>query len=115
MEKGTDIFFKGYGSFTNPETNESTKRNTFRNKIFFAREVENNVMKNVTVLDFSKIGYKQILTADEGIFNSEKSEWIFSNGRMITLDKGGNTTSIGFEKYFYPITYKGRTSQCKHP
>ena len=52
MEKGTDIFFKGYGSFTNPETNESTKRNTFRNKIFFAREVENNVMKNVTVLDF---------------------------------------------------------------
>ena len=23
-------------------------------------------MKNVTVLDFSKIGYKQILTADEG-------------------------------------------------
>ncbi len=103
MEKGTDIFFKGYGSFTNPETNESTKRNTFRNKIFFAREVENNVMKNVTVLDFSKIGYKQILTADEGIFNSEKSEWIFSNGRMITLDKGGNTTSIGFEKYFYPL------------
>ena len=103
MEKGTDIFFKGYGSFTNPETNESTERNTFRNKIFFAREVENNVMKNVTVLDFSKIGYKQILTADEGIFNSNKSEWIFSNGRMITLDKGGNTTSIGFEKYFYPL------------
>ena len=31
MEKGTDIFFKGYGSFTDPETNESTKRNTFRN------------------------------------------------------------------------------------
>ena len=31
IEKGTDIFFKGYGSFTDPETNESTKRNTFRN------------------------------------------------------------------------------------
>ena len=103
IEKGTDIFFKGYGSFTDPETNESTKRNTFRNKIFFAREVENNIMKNVTVLDFSKIGYKQILSAEQGIFDNKKSEWIFSNGRMITLDKGGNTTSIGFEKYFYPL------------
>ena len=103
LEKGTDIFFRGYGSFTDPKTNESTKRNTFRNKIFFAREVENNVMKNVTVLDFSKIGYKQILSADEGIFNSMKSEWIFSNGRIITLDKDGNTTTIGFEKYFYPL------------
>ena len=60
-------------------------------------------MKNVTVLDFSKIGYKQILSADEGIFDNKNSEWIFSNGRMITLDKGGNTTSIGFEKYFYPL------------
>ena len=100
MEKGTDIFFKGYGSFTNPETNESTKRNTFRNKIFFAREVENNVMKNVTVLDFSKIGYKQILTADEGIFNSEKSEWIFSNGRMITLDKGEIQQVLGLKSIF---------------
>ena len=33
-------------------------------------------MKNVTVIDFSKIGYKQILSADEGIFDSNKSEWI---------------------------------------
>tara|TARA_B100000886_G_scaffold323446_1_gene267266 strand:+ start:5109 stop:6287 length:1179 start_codon:yes stop_codon:yes gene_type:complete len=103
IEKGTDIFFKGYGSFTDPKTNESTERNTFRNKIFFAREVENNVMKNVTVLDFSKLGYKQILSADEGIFDNKKSEWIFKNGRIITLDKGGNTTSIGFKKYFYPL------------
>ena len=40
MEKGTDIFFKGYGSFTNPETNESTKRNTFRNKYFLLERLK---------------------------------------------------------------------------
>ena len=57
-------------------------------------------MKNVTVLDFSKIGYKQILTADEGIFNSEKSEWIFSNGRMITLDKGEIQQVLGLKNIF---------------
>ena len=60
-------------------------------------------MRNVTVLDFSKIGYKQILTADEGIYDNNKSEWVFSNGRMITLDKNGNTTSIGFKQYYYPL------------
>jgi lipopolysaccharide export system permease protein len=103
IERGHDIFFKGYGSFTDPETNESTERNTFLNQIFFSRVVEDNVMKNVTVLDFSKLGYKQILSANEGVFDAKKSAWIFSDGRLITLDQGGRTTTIGFEKYVYPL------------
>ena len=103
IERGHDIFFKGYGSFTDPETNESTERNTFLNQIFFSRVVEDNVMKNVTVLDFSKLGYKQILSANEGVFDAKKSAWIFSDGRLITLDEDGRTTSIGFEKYVYPL------------
>ena len=103
IEAGHDIFFKGYGSFTDLEKNETTQRNTYMNKIFFARRIENNVMKNVTILDFSKVGYKQILSAEEGIFDKQKSEWIFSNGRIITLDKNENTTTIGFKKYFYPL------------
>ena len=60
-------------------------------------------MKNVTVLDFSKLGYKQILSANEGVFDPENSAWIFSDGRLITLDEGGRTTTIGFEKYVYPL------------
>ncbi len=103
IERGHDIFFKGYGSFTDPKTNKSTDRNTFLNQIFFSRVVEDNVMKNVTVLDFSKLGYKQILSANEGIFDPENSTWIFSDGRLITLDEGGRTTTIGFEKYVYPL------------
>ena len=103
IERGHDIFFKGYGSFTDPKTNKSTERNTFLNQIFFSRLVEDNVMKNVTVLDFSKLGYKQILSANEGVFDSENSAWIFSDGRLITLDEGGRTTTIGFEKYVYPL------------
>ena len=103
IERGHDIFFPGYTSFTNPETNESTKRNTFLTQIFFSRVVENNVMKNVTVLDFSKVGYKQILSAEKAIFIKDKSAWNFSNGRLITLDESGNTTSIGFDNYVYPL------------
>ena len=103
MEIGHDIFFKGYGSYTDLETNETTKRNTYLNQIFFSRLVENNVMKNVTVIDFSKIGYKQILSADKAVFDKSISAWKFSNGRLITLDKNGNTTTIGFDSYLYPL------------
>ena len=66
IEIGHDIF-KGYGSYTDPNTNESTNRNTFLNQIFFSRVVEDNVMRNVTVIDFSVVGYKQILSAEKGI------------------------------------------------
>ena len=103
IERGHDIFFPGYTSFTDPDTNKSTERNTFLTQIFFSRVVENNVMKNVTVLDFSKNGYKQILSAKKAIFNNKKAAWIFSDGRLITLDEEGNTTSIGFDQYTYPL------------
>ena len=103
IERGHDIFFKGYGSYTDPNNNESTERNTFLNQIFFSRIVEDNIMKNVTVIDFSVIGYKQILSAEQGIFDSKKSAWAFTNGKLITLDKSGKTTTIGFDKYLYPL------------
>ena len=103
IERGHDIFFKGYGSYTDPTTNETTERNTYLNQIFFSRIVEDNVMKNVTVIDFSVLGYKQILSAEQGIFDNKESAWVFTNGKLITLDKSGKTTTIGFNKYLYPL------------
>ena len=103
IERGHDIFFKGYGSYTDPNTNKSTEKNTFLNQIFFSRIVDNNVMKNVTLIDFSVLGYKQILSADQGIFDRDKSAWIFTDGKLITLDESGKTTTIGFTKYLYPL------------
>ena len=37
-------------------------------------------MKNVTLLDFSVIGNKQVLSAETASFDDEKSGWIFNNG-----------------------------------
>ena len=37
MEKGTDVFFKGYGSYTNLETNQSTKEILLEIKYFCKR------------------------------------------------------------------------------
>ena len=56
-------------------------------------------MRNVTVIDFSVVGYKQILSAEKGIFDRQESAWIFTNGKLITLDESGKTTTIGFKKY----------------
>ena len=103
IERGHDIFFKGYGSYTDPNTKKSTEKNTFLNQIFFSRIVEDNVMKNVTLIDFSVLGYKQILSADQGIFDRDKSAWIFTDGKLITLDESGKTTTVGFTKYLYPL------------
>ena len=103
IEQGHDIFFRGYSAFTDLNTNLSTKRNNYLTQIFFSRLVENNVMKNVTLIDFSKEGYKQILSAKKGIYEESKSAWIFTDGRLISLDEYGNITSIGFTKYTYPL------------
>ena len=40
MEKGTDIFFKGYGSFTDPETNESTSEIHLEIKYFLLEKLK---------------------------------------------------------------------------
>ena len=55
IERGHDIFFKGYGSYTDPTTNETTERNTFLNQIFFSRIVEDNVMLNVTAVSYTHL------------------------------------------------------------
>ena len=60
-------------------------------------------MKNVTLIDFSVLGYKQILSADRAIFDREKSAWMFTNGKLITLDESGKTTTISFTNYLYPL------------
>ena len=103
IETGHDIFFAGYGSYTDPETNVTTEKNTFLNQIFFSRIVQNKIMSDVTVIDFSRVGHKQVISAQEAIFDEEKSGWIFNNGNIIIFSYGEENTIIDFEKYFYPL------------
>ena len=62
-EKGkNNIIFSRYGSRINASTNKPTKTNTFLNSYFLCFMVfENNIMKEVTVLDFSREDIQQIL------------------------------------------------------
>ena len=97
-----NIIFTRKGSRID-STNKQTKINTFLTHIFYASQFENNIMKEVTVLDFSRENIKQILTASSAIFDRNNSSWIFSDGGIISTDTNGQTTNIKFEQYIYPF------------
>ncbi len=103
-EEGKDnIIFSRYGSRIESSTNKPTRINTFLTHIFYASWFENNIMQGVTVLDFSRQDIQQILKAKSAVFDKENSSWIFSDGSIVSVDQGGQTTNIQFEKYRYPF------------
>jgi len=97
-----NIIFSRKGSRIDA-SNKPTKTNTYLTHIFYASRFENNIMKEVTVLDFSRENIKQILTANSAIFNKDNSSWIFTDGSIVSTDSIGQTTSIEFERYLYPF------------
>jgi lipopolysaccharide export system permease protein len=57
------------------------------------------------VIDFSRGGQRQMLTAESGRWNESQGMWEFSNGRIVNVDeKTGSTTSARFDRYLYPLT-----------
>ena len=103
-EKGKDnIMFSRYGSRISSSTNKPTKVNTFLTHIFYASWFENNIMQGVTVLDFSREDFQQILKAKRARFDKKNSSWIFSDGSIVSIDQSGQTTNIQFKDYTYPF------------
>ncbi|WP_254943620.1 LptF/LptG family permease [Cyanobium sp. AMD-g] len=73
--------------------------------IFHARQFRKGVMLDVTLLDFSRHGYRQMLTALTGKWNEEQGMWEFNKGRITNIDvASGTTTSASFDRYLYPFT-----------
>jgi len=102
-EQGKDnIMFSRYGSRIN-SSNKPTKINTYLTHIFYAAWYKNNLMQGVTVLDFSREDFQQILKAKNGKFDKKSSSWIFSEGSIVSIDPSGQTTNIQFKEYTYPF------------
>ncbi len=103
-ETGKDnIMFSRYGSRINKSTKKPTKTNTYLTHIFYASWYENNIMKGVTVLDFSRADFQQILKAKTAEFDKKKSSWIFYEGSIVSISPSGQTSNIQFKKYIYPF------------
>ncbi len=100
-EKGKDIIYSRFGRIESTETEESSKGLT---QLFYAKEFKKSAMKDVTVLDFSKFGYTQMLVSKAAIWNNKESKWEFLKGKILTLSPNGSTTTAQFERYFYPLS-----------
>ena len=103
-EKGRyNISFSKYGSILDSNTNQPIDQASHLTHIFFARRFLNNIMYEVTVVDFSKKGTKILLTADNGSFDDELSSWKFKNGKIMATEDEGSVSTILFDKYIYPL------------
>lgn len=100
-EKGDNILYSRFGRIK-LEAGESTRMLTH---IFYARKFLRGEMNEVTLIDFSRAGQRQMLMAKQGHWNDAKAMWEFSDGRIVNIDeKNGTTTSAEFDRYFYPLS-----------
>jgi lipopolysaccharide export system permease protein len=100
-EKGDNILYSRYGRLKEDE-GETVRVLTH---LFYSRKFRKGEMLDVTLIDFSRIGQRQMLIADSARWNEASAMWEFNNGRVINLDeKTGTTTSANFERYLYPLS-----------
>ena len=101
-EEGKHIMFSRYGSQIDSENKISNSQENLTH-IFYAKYFRKNFMEKVTVMDFSRIGIEQILKAEKAKFNQKENLWDFYNGRLIITKDNGETSSINFNSYKYPL------------
>ena len=99
-EQGEDIIFSKKGEILDPYSNQKKRGVTH---LFYARKFFEGQMFDVTVIDFSKLGFTQVLKAKKGIWNSEKNNWEFLEGDILTLIPDGSNTKTKFLSFLYPL------------
>jgi lipopolysaccharide export system permease protein len=75
-------------------------------QLFYADKFYNGEMQDVTVLDFSRPGQRQMLQASRARWNDSVGMWEFLDGRITSVDTGSSalTTSARFDRYLYPMS-----------
>ena len=99
-EKGKDIIYPQFGQLNSDSEQQSTRGLT---QLFYARSFNDGEMLDVTVLDFSRVGFTQMLVAEKAVWNENQAEWDFFNGQNLTLTPNGSSTKVEFDRYVYPL------------
>ena len=101
-QSGDNILYSRFGRVKQEDNGDSIRQLT---QLFYARKFRSGSMQDVTLLDFSRVGQRQMLMAEKGHWNEAQAMWEFSNGRIVNIDeKTGSTTSARFDRYLYPLT-----------
>lgn len=99
-EKGDNIIYPRFGRVEEPDG--STSKGLLQ--LFYASKFRDGTMTRVTLLDFSRAGFTQMLLAESGQWNEQEAKWEFLNGQILTLTPSGSTTSADFDRYMYPFS-----------
>lgn len=99
-EKGSNIVYSRFGRIQDPDGSSSKGLA----QLFYARQFKDGVMRGVTVLDFTRAGFTQMLVADRAVWNERQAKWQFFDGQILTLTPSGSTTSADFDQYLYPLS-----------
>ena len=99
-EQGRDIIYSKKGNIQDLYSDNIKKGVTH---LFYARKFTKGHMLDVTIIDFSKLGFTQMLKAKKGIWNDEKNNWEFFNGNVLTLSPDGSNTRTKFFSFLYPL------------
>nr|WP_049750898.1 LptF/LptG family permease [Prochlorococcus marinus] len=97
---GEDIIFSRKGRIDGLKDEKKRKSLTH---LFYAGKIDKNKISKLTLLDFSKKGYTQMIVANKALWNESKGIWDFIDGMMLTLSPTGNTTTTKFQSYSYPL------------
>ena len=99
-ENGKDIIFSKKGRIQDPYS-EYSKRGVTH--LFYADKFKEGKMFDVTIIDFSKLGFTQMLKAKKGLWNSDKNTWEFFDGDILTLSPNESNTRTKFLSFLYPL------------
>jgi len=99
-EQGEDIIFSKKGEIVDPYSNYKKRGVTH---LFYARRFFEGQMFDVTVIDFSKRGFTQMLKANKGMWNNDKKTWEFFEGDLLTLSPDKSNTRTKFSSFLYPL------------
>ena len=99
-EKGDNIIYPRFGRVEEPDGSSSKGLL----QLFYANKFRDGTMTRVTLLDFSRAGFTQMLLAESAEWNKQEAKWEFLNGQILTLTPSGSTTSADFDRYLYPFS-----------
>jgi len=100
IEEGEDIIYSRKGNITDLDNNKVSYSLTH---IFYAKDYTDGFMNQVKVLDLSKYGYTQILTAEKAFWEPSIKKWELLNGKLVVFSEKGDSTITKFNSYLYPF------------
>jgi lipopolysaccharide export system permease protein len=63
-------------------------------RFFYAETFDGELMKGLTILDFTRTKVSQIISADSATWDTEGSRWQFRNGRIYLVTADGSEQSV---------------------